>query len=116
MNSGYYENPSGVSVHRGFPNPATDASIQGLDLNKALIENGASTYAMRLDGNEWQSLGMFAGDILLIDRALVPKPTDLVIWWLDGSFALSPRHQLPEEAEAWGVVTTAIHQYRRRDE
>jgi SOS-response transcriptional repressor LexA len=111
----YYENPSGVSVHRGFPNPATDAAIQGLDLNKVLIENGASTYAMRLDSNEWRAVGMFAGDLLLIDRALNPKTTDLVIWWLGGSFAISPKHKLPEGAEVWGVVTTAIHQYRSKE-
>lgn len=112
----YYENPGGVSVHRGFPNPAIDASIQGLDLNKMLIENGGSTYAMRLAGNEWQATGMFAGDILLIDRAIAPQTNDLVIWWHDDTFAISPKHQLPEGAEAWGVVTTAIHQYRSHDE
>jgi len=111
----YYENPTGISVHRGFPNPAIDASIQGLDLNKTLIQNGASTYAMRLDGNEWQASGMFANDILLIDRALAPKITDLIVWWHNDAFAITPKSQLPEGAEAWGVVTTVIHQYRSRE-
>lgn len=111
----YYQEPSGVSVHRGFPNPATDASIQGLDLNKTLIQNGASTYAMRLDSDEWQAIGMFAGDILLIDRALSPGVTDLVIWWHEDSFAISPKHKLPEGGQTWGVVTTAIHQYRSKE-
>lgn len=111
----YYENPTGVSVHRGFPNPAIDASIQGLDLNKILIENGASTYAMRLVSSEWQGNGMFAGDIVLIDRAIGPKANDLVVWWHADAFAISPKHQLPEGAEIWGVVTTAIHPYRSRE-
>jgi DNA polymerase V len=109
----YYEKPSGVSAHSGFPNPATDASLQGIDLNKVLIPNGASTYFMRLVGSEWQDQGIFPEDILIIDRALNPKSTDLVIWWQADSFAVSPKHQLAEGAEAWGVVTTVIHQYRR---
>lgn len=103
----------GVSAHSGFPNPATDASLQGIDLNKVLIPNGASTYLMRLTGSEWQDVGIFPEDILVIDRALSAKTTDLVIWWQADSFAVSHKHKVPEGSEVWGVVTTAIHQYRR---
>ncbi|HTE58420.1 MAG TPA: S24 family peptidase [Verrucomicrobiae bacterium] len=110
----YYEKPGGVSVHDGFPNPATDASLQGVDLNKMLVRNGASTYFMRILGNDWQDSGIFDADIILIDRALAPRKTDLVVWWYDGSFAVSPHHQLPEGSEVWGVITTAIHPYRNK--
>jgi len=112
LNFGYYENPDGVSIHGGFPNPATDASLQGIDLNKLLIKNSAATYLMRIAGNQWQTSGIFHGDLLIIDRALAPKKTDLVIWWNDGSFAISPRRRVPEGSEVWGVVAAAIHQYR----
>lgn len=110
----YHENPNGVSVHDGFPNPATDASLQGIDLNKALVHNSAATYFMRIEGNSWESSGIFAGDIILIDRALFVRKTDLVVWWHQDSFAISPKHVLPEGAEAWGVVTSVIHLYRRK--
>ena len=50
----YYEQAQGVSVHDGFPNPATDAALQSLNLNQLLIKNGASTYFMRLASNDWQ--------------------------------------------------------------
>jgi DNA polymerase V len=112
----YYENPEGVSVHGGFPNPAIDASLQGIDLNKFLIQNSAATYLMRVAGNEWQRVGIFDSDVIIIDRAITPRQNDLVVWWYDGSFAISPRHALPEGAEVWGVVTSAIHQYRGRNE
>lgn len=111
----YYENPEGVSVHGGFPNSAADASLQGIDLNTLLIQNSISTYLMRIDGDEWQAIGILTGDIAIIDRALTASRNDLVVWILHDEFAISPRHLLPQGAKAWGVVTSVIHQYRGRE-
>lgn len=111
----YYENPDGVTVHSGFPNAAADASLQNLDFNQLLIHNGASTYAMRITGNAWIKQGIFHGDLALIDRAFVPRPNDIVAWIYNDEFALSPRHKVPERAVVWGVITTVIHQFRRKE-
>ncbi len=108
----YYENPGGVSVHDGFPNPATDSSLQTLDLNQLLIQNSASTYFMRIAGNDWARQGIFADDIAIVDRAMGPKPNDPVVWVWGSELCISPRHKLPRGAEVWGVVTAVIHQYR----
>lgn len=108
----YYENPEGVSVHDGFPNPATDASLQGLDLNKLLIKNGVSTYFMRIADQTYRRVGIFDGDVVVIDRALAPRRNDLVVWCEGSDFMISPRHQLPIGKQMWGVVTAAIHIYR----
>lgn len=110
----YEEQADVVSVHAGFPNPAADSSLQALDLNQLLINHSASTYLMRIDGNLWQAQGVFAGDIALIDRALDPRPTDPVVWWHDGAFALTRFQHLPQQAVLWGVVTTIIHQLRSK--
>jgi hypothetical protein len=108
----FYENPQGVSVHDGFPNPATDASLQTLDLNKLLIKNGVSTYFMRIAGDDWRKAGIFDGDVAVIDRAVAPRRTDLVIWCEGSDFMISPRHALPIGKQMWGVVTSVIHMYR----
>ena len=108
----YYSNPDGVSVHDGFPNPAADTSLQTIDLNSLLVRHTASTYFMRIGGNEWARQGIFADDLAIIDRALKPKPNDPVVWIPEDEFAKSPRHKLPENAEVWGTVTAIIHQYR----
>ena len=108
----YYENPQGVAVHDGFPNPATDASLQTLNLNQLLIKNGASTYFMRLDSNDWQSIGLYAYDILIIDRAISPHPNDIAVWTFNGELVLSFKNKIPEGAEVWGTVTTTIHRLR----
>lgn len=110
----YYSSPDGVSVHSGFPNPAADASLQALDFNQLLIHNAASTFAMRITGHQWQDIGIFDHDIAIVDRALAPKGTDLVVWVKDDGFVVSPKTQLPEGAEVWGVLTATIHQFRQK--
>jgi DNA polymerase V len=106
-----YATPSGVAVHAGFPNPATDTTLQGIDLNKHLVQHSIATYFMRVDGNNWADFGIFANDVLIIDRVLTPRKNDLIIWWEGDSFRLGHRASLPADCQYWGVVTTAIHQY-----
>ncbi len=108
----YYENPDGVSVHDGFPNPATDAALQNLDLNRLLVWHSVSTFFMAVDGNDWQDQGIYQGDIAIIDRALNPKLIDRVVWLRDSEFRVSPLHKVPEGSEVWGVVTAIIHRFR----
>ncbi|MBX6334857.1 hypothetical protein IRY61_06000 [Candidatus Saccharibacteria bacterium] len=108
------QQPDGVSVHTGFPNPAVDQRLQTLDLNKLLIQHAASTYMFRIRGNEWEGAGVFDGDIAIVDRALDPHKTDVVIWWDEatGEFAISKFAGMPKTAALWGVVTATIHQFR----
>jgi len=110
------QNLDGVSIHTGFPNPAIDQRLQALDFNKLLIENTVSTYMFRIRGNEWESTGVFDGDIAVIDRALRAGKNDVVIWWKEGvnEFAISRQHDMPKDAAMWGVVTATIHQFRIR--
>jgi hypothetical protein len=67
---------------------------------------------MRIDSNEWERFGVFIGDVAIIDRALKPKPIDLVIWWDTDTFTISKFHKLPMDTAVWGVVTAIIHRYR----
>lgn len=108
----YYENPDGVSVHNGFPNPATDTSLQSIDLNSMLIRHSASTFLMRIAGNEWAKQGIYEGDIAIVDRALSARGNDPVVWTRHSELVISPKHKIPEGAEVWGAITAIIHQYR----
>lgn len=109
------ENRQGVSIHTGFPNPAIDQRLQSLDFNKLLIENSVSTYMFRVRGNEWENVGVFDGDIAVIDRALNANKNDVVVWWREGEgeFAISRLHSMSGGATMWGVVTAIIHQFRK---
>lgn len=105
-------NLAGVTVHDGFPNPATDSALQSIDLNALLIWHSASTYFMRIAGNNWSDQGIFDQDLVIADRSLNSRPNDLIIWIQNDLFVISPRHRLPNNAALWGVVTAVIHQYR----
>ena len=105
----------GVQVHAGFPNPATDKSLHGLDLNQLLIQHTASTYLFRVRGHEWEASGVFDSDIAVVDRALDPQRNDVVLWWdgLHGEFAISTYGRMPADAACWGVITASIHEFRK---
>ncbi len=106
---------NGVSIHAGFPNPAADKSLGNLDLHQLLVQRPASTFLFRITGSEWQDIGIFDNDIAIIDRALAPRTSDIVAWWSggEGEFQLSQLSDAPLEAEVFGVVTAAVHQFKR---
>lgn len=102
----------GVSIHAGFPNPASDRTIDGIDLHKFLIKHPVSTFFMRIEGNQWEERGIFNNDIAVIDRAVNPRKTDLVIITKDDEFLLIGAAHIPTNSTYWGTVTNIIHQLR----
>lgn len=108
----YIKDSVGVAVHAGFPNPAAELPFGNPDFNKLLIKHPASTFCMRLEGSEWENDGIFAGDLVVIDRALDPTKKDKIIWWNKDTFMISSLTELPPDTEVWGTVTAIIHQLR----
>ena len=104
-----------MSIHTGFPNPATDQSLHTLDFNQLLVQHTASTYMFRVRGDEWQDAGVFDNDIAIVDRALDPRKNDVVLWWDEdrGEFSISKYSRMPKTARLWGVITATIHQFRQ---
>ena len=107
---------NGISVHSGFPNAADDARLTSLDLHSLLVPQPRSTFLFAIEGDDWREQGIYAGDIAVIDRALTPRPTDLVAWIHDDNFLLGPLTDAHPEAQLWGVVTSIIHRYRRQEQ
>lgn len=101
-----------VSVHAGFPNPGAERQGAPLSLDKLLIRHPSSTYFFRVRSHNWHAYGVFDGDLAVIDRAVQPRPRDLVVWWQpDGSFVLEPYARAAQQP-LWGTVTSIIHMYR----
>lgn len=115
-NNEYMANGDGVSIHAGFPNPAADRRRQGqslaLNLNQLLIKHPTSSYLFRISGHYYAAQGIFDGDIAVIDRALTPRATNLVITWENSSFLIQRFRDVINE-EPWGVITSITHQYDR---
>lgn len=103
----------GVSIHAGFPNAAIGSHAKNLDLTKLLIRHPATTFFMRVGNNDWAEYGIFQEDIVIVDRSIIPKDQDIVIWCQEDQFILSKLKDCPEDESVWGTVSSAIHQYRK---
>lgn len=78
-----------IAVHAGFPCPVDDAYMsQPIDLNKELIAHPASSYIVRVTGNSMIEEGIDEGDILVVDRSLLPTERHISVVMYDGEFAL----------------------------
>ena len=117
------------SVSAGFPSPATDYMENKLDLNEYLVKHPAATFIVKASGPSMIEAGISSGDLLIVDRSIVPRNNNIVIASVFGDltvkklhkkgstlFLLSANNQYPsieikEEMECflWGVVTYVIH-------
>lgn len=107
------QNGTEISVHVGFPNAATDRTAMPLSLDRLLIQQPTSTFLFRLQGTALEEAGIFEGDIAVINRALDPRDSDLIVAWVDDGFRIDHKRALQKDAVLWGVVTSIIHEYRQ---
>ena len=69
-------------LHRagaGFPSPATDYIEEDIDLNVHLIKNTPATFVIRVQGKSMSAVGIYDGDLLIVDKSLKPKNFSTVI-------------------------------------
>ncbi len=115
------------AVRAGFPSPAQGYMEDPVDLNRLCIRQEAATFLLRVEGDSMTDAGIYAGDILVVDRSLEAVHGDIVVAAVDGEFtvkelALKPTLRLlprnpryapivPGEQglELFGVVTFALH-------
>ena len=114
----------------GFPSPATDYIEDDLDLNTHLISNAPATFIIRVQGKSMRDVGIYDGDLLIVDKSINPKNFSTVIanvneelvvktfikekeisYLTSGSKNINDKINLDEDQEVviWGVVTYVIH-------
>jgi len=71
-------------VPAGFPSPADDYMDRRLDLNEHLIKHPAATIYCIASGVSLTGIGIFDGDMLIVDRSLEAKHKDVVLVSLYG--------------------------------
>lgn len=92
------------AVPAGFPSPADDYIEGRLSLDEHLIQHKESTFFMRVAGDSMMGLGIFDGDLLVVDRAVPAAHGCVVIAVVDGEFTVK---QLINTAT--GQVLRAAH-------
>ena len=114
----------------GFPSPATDYIEEDVDLNIHLIKNVPATFIIRVQGKSMTDVGIYDGDLLVVDKSLKPKNFSTVIANVhdelvvknfvkekDEQFLTSSSKKIEDkiiinndsEIFIWGVVTYVIH-------
>lgn len=63
----------------GFPAPADDLVEKVLDINDLVVENPASTFFVRVQGDSMEGAGIFSGDVLVVDRSVEPREGKIVV-------------------------------------
>ena len=118
-------------VEAGFPSPADNYIEEKLNIEEYLIKNKESTFLVKAAGESMLNVGIFPGDILVVDRSLEVKNKSIVIASINGDLTVKrisqknkseevylqsenidyPDIKLNEESNImiWGIVTHSIH-------
>ncbi|MFV8456178.1 LexA family protein [Vibrio owensii] len=70
----------------GFESPAAEYRQLSLDLDELLIEHPSATFLGRASGDSMQGVGIFDGDILIVDRHVALCNMDVIVAHLNGEF------------------------------
>jgi DNA polymerase V len=77
-----------VGISAGFPSPADDFIELTIDLNKQFIKNKDTTFFARVKGHSMKNVGIYDGDLLIIDKSLEPQNNKIAICQIDGEFTV----------------------------
>jgi DNA polymerase V len=122
---------AGEAVAAGFPSPADDYVETALDLHQHLIAHPAATFYVRVSGDSMTGAGIFAGDILVVDRSREPADRAIVIAVVNGELTVKRLRRLRDgvelraehpgyrplrlegdmDAQIWGVVSGVVRKY-----
>ena len=72
----------------GFPTPGDDQVERVLDINDLVVQNPASTFFVRVEGDSMIDVGIFSGDVLVVDRSKEVKNYDIVVVAVNGELVV----------------------------
>lgn len=71
-----------------FPSPAQDYEQETLDLNQRFITNPPATYFFTVKGDSMINAGILDGSIAIVNAALKPKSSSIVVAAVDGEWVI----------------------------
>lgn len=119
----------GWTVAAGFPSPAADHTQKRIDLNEQLVRNKAATFLFKVKGESMTGVGIYANDMLVVDRSIDPKHNNIVLAVLNNDFTVKRLYKRGgvvkliaenpiyppivikegDDFTVWGVVTFNLH-------
>lgn len=121
-------------VSCGFPSPALEYSEPPLSIDELVSLREPSRWLLRADGDSLKNIGIYDGDVLVVDKALEPLNGDIVVVVIGSDFCCKEfRERLGqspllvahnplnadvevgdwEEIDLWGIVLYNLHRVSR---
>ena len=66
----------------------SDSQDSSLDLNEYLIKHPSATFYIYAKGHSMNDIGIYDGDVMIVDRALEAKSKDIIIAVINGEFTV----------------------------
>lgn len=119
-----------TNIPAGFPSPAEEYLGDTMDLNQYLIKNPTASFFARVEGESMIDAGIYAGDLVVVDRSITASDGNIVIAAVNNEFTikrLSTKNGIKlmpankdyqpivmsgeNELVIWGVVTSLIRKF-----
>jgi DNA polymerase V len=84
-------------VPAGFPSPASDHLEKHISLDELFEIRAPHVYLVQIDGDSMTGIGIYPGDLVIVDRSREPKHGDIVIASLNGDPACKRLHRKGHE-------------------
>ena len=104
LNKIYYK----IIMITGFPSPAQGYEHKGIDFNSILIKHPSATVVMKIESSSYVSMGIYNGDLLIIDRAKRINQNSLVVYESEGHFVLGRVFNIKKNPEQETIITGSV--------
>lgn len=76
------------TIQAGYPQPANEPGIEGLNVDAYLIENPSRTVLLTIKGDSMIDAGLMPGDTVIVKKGAPGKPGDIVVAVVDNEFTV----------------------------
>jgi len=113
----------------GFPAPAAEWVEPSLNAHDLLIVHPSTSFFLRVAGDAMVGMGIYTGDIVVVDRALEPADQQVIVAILGDTCTIKRLEMTPDslvlhaahpayrpidvtnrlDFHVWGIVTCVLH-------
>lgn len=118
-------------IPAGFPSPAADHIEKQISLDQVLNVRAPHVYLVTIDGDSMEGVGIFAGDLTVVDRSIEAAHGDVVVALLNNDTVCKrlcmrgnsvilqsensrypDRHVMEgDDLSIWGVITYSVRSH-----
>ena len=118
-----------TTIPAGFPSPSERAHEHRLHIDDLIVRHPEATFFIKMESDAMERLGLFRGDILVVDKSQEPRHGSIVLamiedefvvrrlvrkldaWYLESSGSEYEVRKLQRDIAVvvWGVVTYSVH-------